>query len=117
MEFQYKEMGKRIKARRKEKNIKQADLAEALDISNNHLSSIENGRQKPSLDTFIKICNHLEVTPDYLLLGSMHAYNIPEHINENLKLCSQYDIILVGDIIKLLVERNKSNITNDTPFY
>ena len=49
-------MGNRIKTRRKELHIKQADLAESLDISTNHISSIENGREKPSLDAFIKIC-------------------------------------------------------------
>ena len=73
-------MGNRIKIRRKELRIKQAELAERLNISNNHMSSIENGRQKPSLDIFIRICDLLNVTPDYLLLGSMHAYNIPQDI-------------------------------------
>ena len=38
MEFQYKEMGTRIKVRRKELKIKQAELAEALEISNNHIA-------------------------------------------------------------------------------
>ena len=65
MEFQYKEMGTRIKVRRKELKIKQAELAEALEISNNHMSSIENGRQKPSLDTFIGICRCLNVGSVY----------------------------------------------------
>lgn len=36
-------MGNRIKLRRKELRIKQSELAEKLDISNNHISSIENG--------------------------------------------------------------------------
>lgn len=63
MDFQYRDMGLRIKARRKELKIKQAELAEVLDISNNHMSSIESGKQKPSLDTFINICNHLNTTP------------------------------------------------------
>lgn len=71
MEQQYKEMGNRIQVRRKELRIKQAELAEALDISNNHMSSIENGKQKPSLDIFVGICKHLDVTPDYLLLLSL----------------------------------------------
>lgn len=99
-------MGNRIKVRRKELRMKQAELAEALDISNNHMSSIENGKQKPSLDTFIGICNHLNVTPDYLLLGFMHAYNIPKDIAEKLRLCNQSDIILARDFIELLVKRN-----------
>ena len=99
-------MGNRIKIRRKELRIKQAELAERLNISNNHMSSIENGRHKPSLDVFIQICNLLNVTPDYLLLGSMHAYNIPQDIIDKLQLCNQSDIELAGDFIELLVKRN-----------
>lgn len=114
MEFQYNEMGRRIKIRRRELKIKQAELAEALEISNNHMSSIENGRQKPSLDTFIGICRCLRVTPDYLLLGTMHTYNIPQDITDKLRLCSQPDIMLAKDIIELLVERNSAASHNTT---
>lgn len=53
-------MGNRIKLRRKELHFKQADLAELLEISNNHMSAIERGREKPSLDTFISICQALK---------------------------------------------------------
>lgn len=100
-------MGNRIKTRRKELRIKQTDLAEALDISTNHVSSIENGREKPSLDAFIRLCNCLNVTPDYLLLGSMHACNVPQNIAEQLQLCSQSDIELAKNFIELLVQRNQ----------
>lgn len=105
-------MGQRIKIRRKELRIKQSELAEYLDISNNHMSSIENGRQKPSMDIFIKICEELKVTPDYLLLGSLHASNIPLDIVDKLRLCSQLDIELAKNIIELLVLRNKNNWNN-----
>lgn len=37
MDVYYKEMGTRIKTRRKELKIKQAELAETLNISNNHM--------------------------------------------------------------------------------
>ena len=95
--------------------IKQAELAETLEISNNHMSSIENGRQKPSLDTFIRLCDCLNVTPDYLLLGSMHAYNLPQDILDKLRLCSQEDIILARDFIELLVKRNRKKHITDSP--
>lgn len=108
-------MGSRIKMRRKELHIKQAELAETLEISNNHMSSIENGRQKPSLDTFIRLCDCLNVTPDYLLLGSMHAYNLPQYILDKLRLCSQEDIILARDFIELLVKRNRKKHITDSP--
>lgn len=113
MEQHYIEMGNRIKIRRKELKLKQADLAEALDISNNHMSSIENGKQKPSLDIFIGICKCLRVSPDYLLLGTMHAYNIPQDIIDKLRLCTQADIALTRDFVELLVKRNSDSHTKD----
>lgn len=109
MESLYQEMGERIKIRRKELKMKQSELAEKLEISNNHMSSIENGRQKPSMDSFIRICTCLNVTPDFLLLGSMHAYNIPLDITDKLRLCTQADIELAKEFIELLVKRNSSD--------
>lgn len=109
MEFQYQNMGMRIKIRRKELKMKQTELAETLGISNNHMSSIENGHQKPSLDTLIGICNCLNVSPDYFLLGAMHAYNVPQDILDQLRLCSPEDIELAKDFIELLVKRNSTS--------
>ena len=103
MESQYTEMGRRIKLRRKELKIKQSEMAEALNVSNNHISSIETGKQKPSLDIFISICEYLNVTPDYLLLGALHSYNVPLDILDKLRLCSQEDIELTKNFVELLV--------------
>lgn len=116
MEQQYIEMGRCIKLRRKELKIKQAELAEYLDISNNHMSSIENGRQKPSLDIFVGICRTLDVTPDYLLLGSIHGYNLPSDITDKLRLCNQSDVELAKEFIELLVKRN-SNEHRSSDYY
>lgn len=113
MDFQNIDIGKRIGFRRKELGIKQSELAEKLEISNNHLSSIETGKQSPSLHTFINICVQLHVSPDYLLLGTMHAYNVPQDIFEKLRLCSQPDIELVRDFIDLLIKRNHLNHKKD----
>ena len=49
-------MGTRMKRRRKELKMSQAELAEKVNVSNNHISSIETGKQIPSLTTFVKIC-------------------------------------------------------------
>ena len=112
---QYTTMGNRIKSRRKELRIKQSELAEQLDISNGHISAIENGREKPSLDMLLRICDALKVTPDYLLLGNMHTNNIPQDIFDGLRLCSDADIELTRQFIELLIARNK-NMWNDNHF-
>ena len=48
--------GKNIKRRRKTLGIPQYELAERLDISPNHLSSLETGKTKPSFDLLCKLC-------------------------------------------------------------
>ena len=101
------EMGKRIKARRVSLKMKQMELAEEVDISNNHISSIERGIERPGLDSFIRICDVLDVTPDYLLPGSMKSNNVPKNITDNLKLCTDEEIRLVEAMTKYLVEQHK----------
>lgn len=104
--------GQRIARRRKSRKLKQTELAEKLGISNNHLSAIENGKENPSLEMLMKICETLEITPDYLLLGTMHSNNIPTNITEGLRLCSPEDLILLSGIVELMIERNEISWNN-----
>ena len=112
MDVQYKSIGKRIKLRKKELNIKQNELAEKLNISNNHLSSVENGREKPSLELLLNICELLNVTPDYLLLGNMHTNDISQDILTGLRLCAEEDVLLIRNMIELLIKRNHKDWNN-----
>ncbi len=54
-----KEFGKAIKARRKELDITQPDLAELAHISVNTLYKLENGQANPSLDVLNKLAEVL----------------------------------------------------------
>lgn len=102
MEVDAVEMGRRIAQRRKSFHLKQKELAEKLGVSNNHLSGIELGKASPSLDVFVRLCNELDVTPDYLLEGAMHSNNVPQSIMEHLRLCSEKNVALVAAITKFL---------------
>lgn len=112
MKEQYILMGQRMKSRRKELKITQSQLAEDIGISNNYVSSIETGNETPSLDTFVRICNRLNVTPDYLLLGSMHSNNVSQNIIDSLRLCNEYDIEFLQSYVEKLVEKNASRWNN-----
>ena len=109
MDYNYNEMGNRIKLRRQELKIKQYELASSINISENHMSSIERGCEKPSMDKFIAICRHLKVSPDYLVLGEMHPHNVPLNILDKLQLCSDEDVELVQEFVELLVKRNSKS--------
>jgi transcriptional regulator with XRE-family HTH domain len=106
---QYMEMGYRIKVRRKEIGMTQEQLAERICVSNNHISAIETARDKPGMDTFLRLCEYLKTTPDYLLLGTIHVNNIPQNIVDSLRLCSEEDLWLVQKFIEILIERNEKN--------
>lgn len=109
MHIDFKLLGKRISQRRRELGIKQNELAEITDISNNYLSNIETGRSIPSLLTFATICIKLNTTPDNFLLGTVKTDNIPQHIIDNLKLCDDESLILINDFIEMLIKRTKRN--------
>lgn len=113
MECNLVEMGSRIAARRRRLGISQNLLAEKVDISRNHLSNIERGREKPSFDVLINLCNILRVTPGYLLMGTMHSHGVPQNLIDSLALCTAEDIALLEDIVHHMVLRQESNWNND----
>jgi len=113
VELNYTGIGQRIAKRRIQMGLKQNMLAERLDLSNNYLSSIERGKEKPSLEVFVNICNALQVTPDYLLMGNMYSNNVPQNIVDGLRLCTEEDLSLLSIMIDHLVERQGQKWNND----
>lgn len=107
MELDYEAMGKRIAKRRVHMGLKQTQLAEQTGISNNYLSGIERGKEKPSLEVLMKLCRLLKVTPDYFLLGNLYSNNVPQNIMEGLRLCSERDVNLIYAMIQHMVDRNQ----------
>lgn len=113
MELDYTGIGERIARRRRQNNIKQNILAAQIGISNNYLSSIERGKEKPSLEIIVRICNVLNVTPDYLIMGAMYSNNVPLNIIQALRLCSSSDLSLLSIIVEAMVDRNGGKWNND----
>ena len=67
----YKRLGLRIKEERLRLNLTQAQLAEAVDISNTYMGAIERGERSLTLDTLVRLVNRLGITVDYLLSDSV----------------------------------------------
>ena len=62
-------IGKRISTLRKQHGITQESLAEKLNITIKHISSVERGISSLSLDKMIEASKLLDCTLDYLILG------------------------------------------------
>ena len=54
-------VGKAITYFRKQKGMSQEVLSGLADIGRSHLSAIERGERKPTLETFYRICSAMDV--------------------------------------------------------
>ena len=104
MELDYKAIGKRIKIARIKADLTQEHLAERIGISPTHLSNIETGTTRVSLNTIISIANALSVTSDDLLCDNIIMAKVPfeKDIAALLEDCDEYEIRIVKDIISSL---------------
>ena len=57
----------RVKKLRKARGEQQKELAEAIGATQATISDIENGRKTTSFDRLAAICQHYNVSADYLL--------------------------------------------------
>ena len=64
-------LGNRIREERKKLNLTQAQLAEAIDISDTYMGAIERGERSLTLDTLVRLVERLGVTVDYMLSDSV----------------------------------------------
>lgn len=60
----------RIKELRQANNIKQAELARAINVSQATMSEYETGKYEPDIETLKKIADYFDVTVDYIVGGN-----------------------------------------------
>ncbi len=104
-EIDYAELGKRIKRIRGEKKISQEKLAEMIDVSIPHMSNIENGKTKFSLQVLVDVADALNTTPDVLLLGQMKSQDrthcmVTEEIDRELAGCTMAQMTLIEEVVR-----------------
>lgn len=64
-------MGKRLRSSRIAQKLTMAEFSERCGISERYYSDIERGAKTPKMETFVKIVNVANVTPQYLLQDSL----------------------------------------------
>lgn len=69
-----KEMGQRIKIRRKKLLFTQEEIAEQLNISVKHFSEVERGIAGLSIENLIKLSDILGLSLDYIIKGETDEF-------------------------------------------
>lgn len=93
-------MGKRLAELRAERKETQEFVAEAIGISTEYLSKIENDKKMPSLEVIMLLKEYYDISLDYLLCGKKEQKCDIIRLWENLDNCSQR---MVRNIVESVV--------------
>ena len=93
-------MGKRLAELRAERKETQEFVAEAIGISTEYLSKIENDKKMPSLEVIMLLKEYYDTSLDYLLCGKREQKCDIIRLWENLDNCRQR---MVRNIVESVV--------------
>ena len=102
----YKDIGMRIKEVRLQKKMTQEQLAEAVGVGTTHISHIETGNTKASIQVLLDIINALECSADELLCIEIKQARpiFNSWISNLLDDCSPNELKLIKDMIVSMKE-------------
>lgn len=107
VDIDYSKIGMRIRTARKNRKMTQEEVAQACGCSNNHLSAVESGVNKPSLELIIRLATVLDSSIDYFLMDNPRIrpqYLIDSHIAPKLHTCSPAELRYIEQVIDGLLE-------------
>lgn len=98
----YYAIGQRIRKFRKACGLSQEELAEKVGISTTHMSHIETGNTKLSLQVLVDIASTLSVQTDELLyeLPTQNTHALKQELADLLMTCSPREINILLDVLK-----------------
>ncbi len=100
-------IGQKIRQIRVERGFSQEKLSEKIDISPRHMCTIENGNSLPSLETFVKISQILDIDiNDFFNLTPRNTDKFRTEIYELVQTSSVPELHLIKDLI-LAVRKNR----------
>ena len=104
MAINYINLGMRLKAIRKSRNLSQKQLADLLDSSPGYISYLENGKKCMSLEFFIAAANTLTVSANELLCDSLtvKSNTNDQEIASIFSDCTESEMLLLIESLKNL---------------
>lgn len=90
--FNFSTIGDRLFSIRKRMGLTQAEVAEAAELSTRTYADIERGSVNMRIETVLKICNVLHITPDEILTTDNSSISAKQQeLWERLTSCSPKD--------------------------
>ena len=112
MDLDYQEIGRNIRRFRQAKGLKQKELAELIQVSDQHVSHIENAHTQVSLPTLVLIANAIGVSVDELLCDSVekskHVFD--DALSRIAKDCDDWETRIIADVAAALKESLRKTV-------
>lgn len=90
--FNFSTIGDRLFSIRKRMGLTQAEVAEAAELSTRTYADIERGSVNMRIETVLRICNVLHITPDEILTTDDSSLSAKQQeLCERLNACSPKD--------------------------
>lgn len=99
-----KHIGNKFQEYRLKNNLTQNQVAEITGLEPRHISQIERGLSKGSIDTLLKLCTAYKITPDIIL------YDL---LDEDLK----KDVSIYAENFKKLNQKDKKSILHFIDYF
>ena len=99
------DMGNRISKLRKELRMTQEQVAEAMNISIQSLSCIELGKKAIRPENLCKLCNVLNTSSDYVLMGKKSTEQL-EGISKKIANLHDDDYLIIENLVEHLNKKN-----------
>lgn len=99
-----KHIGNKFQEYRLKNNLTQNQVAEITGLEPRHISQIERGLSKGSIDTLLKLCNAYKITPDIVL------YDL---LDDSLK----HDVSIYEENFKKLTKKDKDSIIHFVNYF
>ena len=90
--YDFRAIGNRLLAIRRRQGLTQAEVAEAAGLADRTYADIERGTVNMRLETILRICQALHITPDEILTQESSAIAVrQEELLARLNACSEKD--------------------------
>ena len=99
-------IGRRIREQRKKRQLTLEKFSDSVGIGMVYLGEIERGLKMPSMNTFIKIINELDISADILLRDEVNAAKpyVLNEITERMKDLTPLQLKMVADVFDAMLE-------------
>lgn len=104
MSADLKQIGERIRNRRKQLNLTQEQLAEKMDVSIQMVSNLERGNKAIKIENLLKLSEILNISVDYILRGSYHTDDVQSLVRDLSRL-SESDYKMVEMLIAYCLQK------------